>query len=292
MPRNDVSEGNDGAKMKIKIASQAGYCYGVERALRMAGEAAERESKPIFTLGPIIHNPQVVESFAAKGVKQVAGIEKIDKGTIIVRTHGVDPLVIAGAKDKGLSIVDATCPFVAKAQQRAAELVRDGYTLIIIGEKEHPEVVGILAHAQGRAVVVERLEDIANIQGGKALGVVVQTTQSLDNFQQIVAALAPKAREIKVFNTICNATTRRQQSAHELAEEVELMIVVGGKNSANTSRLVQICRETGTATHHIETAKELDPAWFTGIDIVGLTAGASTPERLLKEVIERLKAFD
>lgn len=278
--------------MKIKVANQAGYCYGVERALRITGEAVENQRKPIFTLGPIIHNPQVVESFVEKGVKPVGVIDEVKSGTIIVRTHGVDPDIIQQAETMGLSVVDATCPFVEKAQQRAAELVRDGYNLVIIGEKEHPEVVGILAHARGLATVMERPADAAKVRGGRRLGVVVQTTQPLENFQQIVAVLAAGASEIKVFNTICNATTKRQQSAKGLAEEVDMMIVVGGKNSANTSRLAQICRATGTLTYHIETAKELDPVWFSGVETVGLTAGASTPEWLLNEVKDYLEELD
>jgi small subunit ribosomal protein S1 len=274
--------------LKVRIAEQAGYCYGVERALRLTSEAAERERKPIFTLGPIIHNPQVVEEFEAKGVRQAASVDDVDEGTIIVRTHGVGPDIIERARSKGLSTVDATCPFVAKAQQRAAELVRDGYNLVIIGEKEHPEVVGILAHARGKATVVEKAEDAYKIRRAR-VGVVVQTTQSVENLRQVVGVLTAAAAEIKIFNTICNATTKRQESAKKLAEEVEMMIVVGGKNSANTSRLYKICRDTGTATYHIETARELDPAWVKHAEVVGVTAGASTPEWLLHEVIKKLK---
>ncbi len=278
--------------MKVTLASQAGYCYGVERALRMTDEAVKNQKVPIFTLGPIIHNPQVVESFKALGVNPVMNLDKTEKGTIVVRTHGVDPLIIEQADQKGLSIVDATCPFVANAQQRAAELVEGGYTLIIIGEKEHPEVIGILAHAQGQAVVVEKVEDIPKSLRGKSIGVVIQTTQPLENFQQIVAGLAALATELKVFNTICGATSRRQHSAKKLAEKVNVMIVVGGKNSANTSRLAQICEATGTRTYHIETSKELKAPWFKKVDTVGLTAGASTPEWLLKEVVEAIKEFN
>ncbi len=278
--------------MKVKVASQAGYCYGVERALRMTGEAVKSQKKPIFTLGPIIHNPQVVESFKALGVKPVLSLDEAEAGTIIVRTHGVDPLIIDCADEKGLSIVDATCPFVANVQQRAAQLVEEGYSLVIIGEKDHPEVIGILAHAKGTVVVVEKVQDIAQISRGKSIGVVTQTTQSLENFQQIVAGLAARATELKVFNTICGATSRRQHSAKKLAEQVETMIVVGGKNSANTSRLLQICRATGTLSHHIETAKELKGSWFEKVNVVGLTSGASTPEWLLEEVVEAIKEFD
>lgn len=274
--------------MKVRVAKQAGYCYGVERALRLTSEAAEKEHEPIHTLGPIIHNPQVVEAFAAKGVCQVTDIDDVDEGTIIIRTHGVDPEIIAAAQKKGLSTVDATCPFVAKAQQRAAALSKDGYNLVIVGEKEHPEVVGILAHIRGKATVVESVEEAAGIRGAR-IGVVVQTTQSVENLRQIVGSLVAKTAEIKVFNTICNATTRRQESAKKLAEEVEMMIVVGGKNSANTSRLSRICRDTGTLTYHIETVREFEPEWTVGVEIVGVTAGASTPEWLLQEVIEKLE---
>ncbi len=274
--------------MKVRVAEQAGYCYGVERALRLTSEAAESDRKPIHTLGPIIHNPQVVEEFAAKGVRHVSSLEGLSGGTIIVRTHGVDPEVIARADEMGLSTVDATCPFVAKAQQRAAALVRDGYSLVVVGEKEHPEVVGILACARGQATVIERAEEAQGIQGDR-IGIVVQTTQSVENLRQIVGVLLTRAAELKVFNTICSATTKRQESAKVLAEEVDMMIVVGGKNSANTSRLSQICRDTGTVTHHIETAKELRPAWTSDVETVGVTAGASTPEWLLQEVIETLK---
>lgn len=276
--------------MRVLIADQAGYCYGVERALRLTGEAADQERKPIFTLGPIIHNPQVVEEFAAKGVRPADRIEDMNEGTIIVRTHGVDPDIIETAKHRGLSVVDATCPFVAKAQQRAADLVNDGYNVVIVGEKEHPEVVGILAYARGKATVVERVEDAVKIRKAK-IGVVVQTTQSVEHLINVLSVLAAGAAEIKVFNTICSATTKRQESAKKLAEAVDMMIVVGGKNSANTSRLCRICRDTGTASHHIETARELDKAWFIDAEVVGVTAGASTPEWLLNEVIEQLERF-
>jgi len=218
----------------------------------------------------------------------VSGIDGVSKGTIIVRTHGVDPEIIIAAEKKGLSTVDATCPFVAKAQQRAAVLSNDGYNLVIVGEKEHPEVVGILAHAGGKATVVENVEEAGGVTGTR-IGVVVQTTQSVENLRQIVGSLMPKAGEIKIFNTICSSTTRRQESAKKLAEEVGMMVVVGGKNSANTSRLSQICRDTGTVTYHIETARELRPEWAVGVNVVGVTSGASTPEWLLQEVIEKLK---
>lgn len=274
--------------MKIEIAEHAGYCYGVERALKLTRKASDSSPTPIHTLGPIIHNPQVVESLAADGVTSIGDVEEAESGTVIVRSHGVKPEVIARAQQKGLEVVDATCPFVAAAQQRAADLVDAGYKLIIVGEHDHPEVVGILARAQGDALVAEKPSDLDGLESCKRIGVVVQTTQSIERLRDIVNALLPISSELKVFNTICDATTNRQKAAKELARRADVMLVVGGKNSANTTRLAQICRETNPATHHIETARELSEEWFAGAAHVGVTAGASTPDWLLDEVLAAL----
>lgn len=279
-------------RLRLERADHAGYCYGVERALKMATNAIESHEKPIFTLGPIIHNPQVVEAFKLSGVDQVDDIKDIEKGTVIIRTHGVDPKVIDNAIDRGLRVVDATCPFVAKAQNCAEELMSCGYQVIVIGERDHPEVVGILAHTGGLAQVIEDLSDIKEIDGARKLGVVVQTTQSLTNLRKIVAELATLASELKVYNTICSATIRRQEAARSLATRADIMIVVGGMNSANTSRLAKICEETDTLTYHIETADEIDGSWFEKSAFVGITAGASTPERLLDDVVSKISEID
>ena len=281
---SEMAKNDNKNSFEVKLANHAGYCYGVERALKMAAEAVKAHPKPIYTLGPIIHNPQVVKSFIRDGVTPVDDISEVDEGTMIIRTHGVDPFITKMAKKRGLKVIDATCPFVAKAQKRAGELVREGYRVVIIGERDHPEVVGILAHAGGQALVVESVEDLREARRAKKIGIVVQTTQSLKKLREVLAAVSATASEVKVFNTICNATIHRQDAARELAKKADVMVVVGGKNSANTSRLVQICRETGTITYHLETAAELDPGWFAHAKVVGVTAGASTPERLLKEV--------
>lgn len=275
--------------IEIKIASKAGYCYGVERALKMATEAISTQLKPIYTLGPIIHNPLVVAQFQEKGVLPVNDTASLTKGTIIIRTHGVGPKIISQARQQGLNIVDATCPFVAKAQQRASQLHADGYQVVIIGEKEHPEVAGILAYTDGNALIVEHEEDLKAVKKRAKIGVVVQTTQSEEKLSSFVARLALKANELKVFNTICNATALRQQAAYKLAQEVELMIVVGGKNSANTTRLAQICCQAGARTFHVETAAELEEDWFKNVKTVGITSGASTPDFLLAEVVARVR---
>lgn len=278
--------------MRIEIAKHAGYCYGVERALKLTKEAALSLPKPIFTLGPIIHNPQVVDSLKKKGVYPVDGVEEIKEGTIIVRSHGIDPQVIKEVKRQGIKVVDATCPFVKKAQQCAAMLREEGYNLIIVGERNHPEVIGILAYAGGKAFVVEQVSELPTLTKQRKVGIVVQTTQSEENLKKIVAKILPQVSEVKVYNTICDATSKRQKVARELARKANVMLVIGGKNSANTTRLAQICRETNPYIYHIETASELQPSWFKDIAIVGVTAGASTPHWILEEVVDRLSKLN
>jgi 4-hydroxy-3-methylbut-2-enyl diphosphate reductase len=275
--------------VKIILAEHAGYCYGVERALGLVEKAIAVEQRPICILGPLIHNPQVVKELKDKGVQEVSSPGEAIGGSLVIRTHGVGPDILKQAENLKLKIIDATCPFVAKAQRRARQLVREGYRLIIIGEKHHPEVEGILAHAQGQAQVVQSLSELRNLKSSSRTGVVVQTTQQLETFQQIVGALASISQELKVFNTICHATNLRQSAARQVAKKSDVMVVVGGKNSANTSRLVQICQSENVSTYHIETARELNSDWLKGVDKVGVTAGASTPEFILAEVVEAIE---
>lgn len=278
--------------LSVKVARQVGYCYGVKRALDMASSAADTGRKPIYTLGPIIHNPQVVESLRREGIDVANSLDEIGKGTVIIRSHGVAPETIDKSKRKGIDVLDATCPFVKKAQQKAAELTEDGYYVIILGEKDHPEVLGIMGHAGGRAMVIEQAEDLALIpKKERKVGLVVQTTQSAEKLQEIAGQLAVRVAELKVYNTICNATARRQADALSLTGVVDVMLVLGGKNSANTSRLAEMCEETGTPTYHIETADEIDEAWFKPGNSVGVTTGASTSPDILKEVVAALESM-
>lgn len=277
--------------MRIEVARYAGVCYGVERALKMAAEAA-RGGHEVRTLGPLIHNPQAVESLRARGIEVAACLDEVADGTVVIRTHGVDPAIIAAAREKGLDVVDATCPFVSTAHQVAERLKSDGYTVVIVGEADHPEVEGILAHAGGDAIVVEEVGDLPAKLPSRRVGVVVQTTQSLSRLTAVVDALLPRVSEIKVHNTICSATGQRQRSAEELAHTVDVMLVVGGHNSGNTNRLAEICAAVNPRTHHVETAAELDPAWFVGAESVGITAGASTPDEQIQGVIAAIEAMD
>jgi (E)-4-hydroxy-3-methyl-but-2-enyl pyrophosphate reductase len=278
--------------MKVIRAENAGFCFGVRRAMKLAFEAAANSEKLIYSLGPLIHNPQQVECLAQKGVQVVSDLDSLGPGdTLIIRSHGTGPVVLEEAKAKNLTIVDATCPFVVKAQRLAQRLAAEGYQVVILGEGDHPEVIGIMGFAGNDARVVENATDVHNLPTKKRVGIVAQTTQSFDNFRDVVCALLEKSDELKVFNTICHATTRRQEAALDIARKVNLMIVIGGYNSANTSRLASLCVQSGVPTYHIETAGELEASWLEGMATVGVTAGASTPEWIIEDVIHRLEAL-
>ena len=276
--------------MRVEVARHAGVCYGVERALKLADEAAA-QGRVVHTLGPLIHNPQAVAELKTRGVEVAACLEDVDDGILVIRSHGVDPAIIAAAEGQGLDVIDATCPFVSAAHTCARELAEAGYSVVIVGEEEHPEVEGIMAHAGGTALIVEDVADLPERLPSRRIGVVVQTTQSLARLKDIVDALLPRVSELKVCNTICSATAKRQLSAQELARMVDVMIVVGGHNSGNTTRLAEICAAVNPRTHHVETAEEIDPAWFGGVESVGVTAGASTPDAQVAGVVASIEAL-
>lgn len=277
--------------LKIEIADSCGFCFGVKRAVNMAMEASEQPGKTC-TLGPIIHNPQVVQLLTDKGVNSVDSLEEIGEGRVIIRSHGVGPACYEEAENRGLEIEDATCPHVKKAQRDAMTVVGEDKTLIILGEKKHPEVISINLWANNEGIVIESEQEAENLPIVENMGVVVQTTFSQFKFQSILNILERKAKNLQVFKTICNATEERQTAAVALAKKVKLMIVVGGKNSGNTRRLAEVCQDAGCPTYHIETAAELDRSWFSDIDSVGVTAGASTPDWIIKEVIDTMKEFE
>ncbi len=278
--------------LSIRKALHAGYCWGVERALEMVEETAvERAGDTVRTLGPVIHNPRVVASLERQGVRAIDSLDEIDAGTVIIRTHGVAPSVYEAASAKGLNVVDATCPLVTLVQRKARQLVAEGYHLVIFGNPKHPEVIGTLGHAGAAGTVIERPEDARMLSLPKRVGVVVQTTQEMERLGELLAVLGPRCKELKIFNTICNPTIERQEAARDLARQVEMVIVVGGKGSSNTRHLAEVCREEGTRTYHIENAAELDPSWLDGVSDIGLTAGASTPAWMMDEVVERLRGI-
>lgn len=298
--------------MEVIRAKRAGACYGVQRALDMADEVIADGSRA-YTLGPLIHNPQVVADLAARGAEAVDSVEDIcwegavagdasaegsasaagDVPAVVIRSHGVTPQVLAAVEDRGFSVVDATCPHVSRAQHAAAELAAEGCRVIVVGEAGHPEVEGLRAWAEeagGKVDVVAAPEEIP--EGlYDPVGVVAQTTQRRENLEAVVAALREAGLEPIVKNTICSATRQRQEAAADLASAVDAMVVIGGRNSSNTTRLAEVCVLTCPRTFHIESTDELDPEAFADCRRVGVTAGASTPENQIAAVEAFLRAL-
>ena len=277
------------AELDIRISDPAGFCWGVERALEVARTAAEEAEGPIHTLGPLIHNPAVIADLERRGVEVLGDASEAREGTIILRSHGVPREVREELSRRPVNVLDATCRFVKSAQERAAVLHASGYLVVILGEKEHPEVLGLRSYAGPDSIVVEKPADLPAELPNSRVGVVVQTTKSQERLADLAAHLAPRVKELLVYNTICNATQQRQRAAISMAKEVDLVIVVGGRNSGNTRRLAELCAEVQPRTHHVESAAEIDPQWLSGAGIVGITAGASTPPDQIDAVVRRLK---
>lgn len=279
--------------MNIVRATYAGACYGVQRALDLALASGEGQGRT-YTLGPLIHNPQVVSDLAERGVSAVDEVSDAQgEGTIIIRSHGVTPAVKRRADQSGLSVVDATCPHVMRAQKAAATLAAQGRHVIVVGEEGHPEVEGLVAYAReqgGKVSVVATPADLPD-EVREPVGIVVQTTQTRAKLDAIVAALTQRDIDFVVKNTICSATSQRQEAAAALAENVDAIVVVGGRNSSNTTRLADVCAAICPRTYHIETPDEIDAAWFEQCLTVGITAGASTPEDQIDAVAARLEAL-
>ncbi|HBV89220.1 MAG TPA: bifunctional 4-hydroxy-3-methylbut-2-enyl diphosphate reductase/30S ribosomal protein S1 [Desulfosporosinus sp.] len=272
--------------MKVKRAAKAGFCFGVKRALDMAERTSE--TSHAVSLGPLIHNQQVVKRLAERGIQVVEDLDELtSQQALIIRSHGVAPKVYQGAENKGIQVVDATCPFVQKAQRLAAESAKKGQQVIVMGDKHHPEVQGILGWAGEQAIPIQTVEEAKQLPFYPHLAVLAQTTQLAENFAGIVNELKSHTDNLIVHNTICNATAERQKVARELAETVDVMVVVGGRNSANTRKLASICAER-TKTYLIETADELESVWFKEANSAGLTAGASTPDWIIEEVFNKM----
>jgi 4-hydroxy-3-methylbut-2-enyl diphosphate reductase len=279
-------------KRIVQVADQAGYCFGVRRALDMATESLERKKKAVYSFGPIIHNPQVVEEFRQKGMIPVDSIDEIEDGVLIIRSHGVEKELLDLASEKGLEVIDATCPFVKNAQTLARMLSEEGYQVVIVGERAHPEVKGIMSYAGVDPIVVKDASEITSESVGKKAGVLSQTTKRKESFIEVVKVVLDSAHECRAFNTICNATLSRQEAATALAQTVDVMFVVGGKNSANTRRLAELCASTGCDTYHIELPNEILPEMVCGKKSCGISAGASTPHshvEAVKKMCEELE---
>ncbi|MGE5176443.1 MAG: 4-hydroxy-3-methylbut-2-enyl diphosphate reductase [Hyphomicrobiales bacterium] len=279
--------------MEVIVADNAGFCFGVKRAIKMANDTLDQAHGPVKSLGQLIHNPQVVTSFQKRGLQVVTDMDEVaPNGTVVIRSHGVGPEVRQRAVERALRVVDTTCPFVTKAQQYAAKLIDENYKVVMIGDKNHPEVKGVVAHTGDKAIVINTVAEAESLKFIPRMGVVFQTTHSIGHVQEIVGALLKRGKEVRVFNTLCGATTSMQKTAVELAPEVDAMVIIGGRQSANTAQLAEVCRRVNPRVLSVESAAEIDPGWFAGIRRVGVSAGASTPDEVIAEVVERLTALE
>jgi (E)-4-hydroxy-3-methyl-but-2-enyl pyrophosphate reductase len=277
--------------MKVFLAKEVGFCFGVKRAINMTRQALA-ENEDVFILGDLIHNRTVTAELEARGLQKVDDFEGRATGTMVVRAHGLPAAKLQAAHDAGLNIIDATCPIVRQAQDAARELESRGCQVIIIGDKNHAEIKGVLGALKHPAIVIDSVEELRQAKLDKKLlrkvGVIFQTTHSFELCQQIVVELIGMAKEVQVINTICRPVRNRQLDAVDLAAEVDLMIIVGSRSSANTAELKHLCEKYNPCTIHIENADQLDLTDFDAIETVGIASGLSTPPHLVEEVKARL----
>ncbi len=271
--------------MEILLAQHSGFCFGVKRAIQMALDAAEQEH-PIYTLGPLIHSPQMVADLAQRGIRLVEKPDEIHDSIVIIRSHGITLSDRETLIQSGNTLIDATCPFVSKAQEYIRLLCAEGYPVIILGDENHPEVVAMMSYCKGETHVVSTPDELPDKLWQK-LGVISQTTKNLENLQKLVSRLVPAVKELRLFNTICTATSIRQEATVALAKSSDLMIVIGGRNSSNTKMLASLCSGI-TETLHVETADKIGAEHISSRQKIGLTAGASTPDHLIVEVYNKI----
>ena len=281
--------------MNVILAKSAGFCFGVKRAVDMVYKEADRGDTSIYTYGPIIHNEEVVSDLEAKGVRVIEDVDELrdaPKGTVIIRSHGVGPSVYREIQKLGFEIVDATCPFVLKIHRLVEQHSREGERIVIIGNASHPEVAGIREWSEdAQTTIIGSREEAENftVKDGKKVCIVSQTTFNYNKFQELVEIISEKGYDIIVLNTICNATEERQTEAARIAAEVDAMIVIGGRSSSNTQKLFEICKKECNNTYYIQTVKDLDLTCLKSIDNVGITAGASTPNKIIEEVQKNVR---
>jgi small subunit ribosomal protein S1 len=281
-------------KRKIEVirSPHAGYCFGVKRAMRIIDQGIASFGVPIYTLGDVIHNPPEVARLRERGVRPVNTVTEVPEGgTLVLRAHGVPPTLLREAERRGVRILDATCPFVQRSQLLVRRIGEEGRQVIIIGDREHPEVQAVAAHASGEAIVVRNAEEAYALAPADRAGIVIQTTFSRAEAGNVIDILRQKIPDLSIHDTICEATESRRSAALELARRVDLMLVLGGRNSSNTKRLHQACAETGVRTRFVESPGEVQPSWFEGIERIGLTTGTSTPDWLIEAVLARLTAL-
>ena len=276
--------------MEILLAQDMGFCWGVRRAIDIMEKAAQDKGE-IISVGPIVHNPQVVDDLRAKGIRLDIAPED-DTLPVAITAHGVGPQVLDNVKATGAEIIDGTCPIVTRSQRWARKMAENGFAVLVFGDPEHREVKGVLGWAGAKGIAIQDGEPLPKDLPSR-IAVISQTTQSPEKFAAFVSRImterVAEISEFRLINTLCNVTSGQQAAARELAAEVDLMLVVGGKSSANTRHLLEVCQEAGTRSHHVETAAELEPDWFRGVNRVGVTAGASTPDSAVEAVVDRVR---
>jgi len=275
--------------MEIIVARDCGLCYGVRRALTLARRTRRSVSGDVSSLGDLIHNPRVVDDLKAEGIGSVEGPEDVRGGTVVIRSHGVSPEVFRRLRRRRIDVVDATCPIVKKIQQLVEALAKEGREVVIVGNREHPETRGLLGHSRGRGLVVEDEAQARELPPRKARAVLAQSTHDLEAFQKVAAALIERTRELRVYNTVCDSTRRRQRSTSELAARVDTLFIVGGKRSSNTTKLYEISKRILPRTHFIENAAEITPAMLRGAETIGISGGASTPPEAIQEAVDAIE---
>ncbi|MFC1667821.1 4-hydroxy-3-methylbut-2-enyl diphosphate reductase [Chlamydiota bacterium] len=275
--------------MQVLLAKHAGFCFGVKRAITIVEDALTRYGH-VYLLGPIIHNPQEVSRLENRGAITITDISQCDKSIpIVISTHGISQQYVHTITARGITIIDTTCPIVKKAQKAAEQLEKEHYKVILVGEASHPEVLGILGNLATIGYVVEKPTDLPLLQENDAIGIISQTTMSEEVFNNIITEVKTRTKNVKIINTICNATRLRQDSAVNLAKKVSLMLIIGGFNSANTRRLYELCNRTCHSTYHIETTGDIKHKWFDENKNSGITAGASTPNWIISDIISYLE---
>jgi (E)-4-hydroxy-3-methyl-but-2-enyl pyrophosphate reductase len=276
--------------MEILLARDMGFCWGVRRAIDIMEKAADEKGE-IISVGPIVHNPLVVEDLRSKGIRMDKTPEDASL-PVAITAHGVGPDVLDAVRATGAEIIDGTCPIVTRSQRWARRMADQGFTIFVFGDPEHREVKGVLGWAGSKGIAIQDGEPLPATFPSR-LAVISQTTQSPERFAAFVSRImqehVAEISEFRLINTLCNVTSGQQAAARELAQEAEIMLVVGGKSSANTRHLLEVCREEGTTSYHVETEAELDPSWFRDVSRVGVTAGASTPDFAVEAVVERVR---
>ncbi|MDD2781403.1 4-hydroxy-3-methylbut-2-enyl diphosphate reductase [Sulfuricurvum sp.] len=272
--------------MKIVLAESYGFCFGVKRAIKIA-----EENKNSATYGPLIHNANEIDRL--KNDFNVALSENLDSfrfgDTAVIRTHGIPKQELALLHERQVNVVDATCPYVTKPQQICEEMSAQGYDIVIFGDEAHPEIKGVKSYADSNVYVVNSPDEIDALKLREKVATVAQTTRKIEEYQQIVRKLMAAHKEVRVFNTICNATFDNQDAVRDLAQQADVMIVIGGKNSSNTKQLHSISQEFCPNSYHIESQEDLDPVWFRGKEFCGISAGASTPDWIINQVVSSIR---